>query len=90
MLNRPVQRAMCPSYVLGLIGLGDCKSIRLMAVRAEGIRHDSQHHDPPPLKWSSPMYGFRAWRMDHGKTTEARGDWYASGEDRGSCRRGGG
>ena len=20
--------------------------------------------DPPPLKWSSPMYGFRAWRMD--------------------------
>ena len=20
--------------------------------------------DPPPLKWSIPMYGFRAWRMD--------------------------
>ena len=22
------------------------------------------HIDPPPLKWSIPMYGFRAWRMD--------------------------
>ena len=32
--------------------------------RLTSLQADWGKLDPPPLKWSSPMYGFRAWRMD--------------------------
>lgn len=43
-LSHPARRAMCPSYVAGLIGLGDRKSVQPMAARADGVSYDRLHH----------------------------------------------
>jgi SRSO17 transposase len=35
---------MCPSYVAGLIGPGDRKSVQPMAARSGGASYDQLHH----------------------------------------------
>ena len=35
---------MCPTYVAGLIGPGDRKSMQPMAARSDGVRYDRLHH----------------------------------------------
>lgn len=35
---------MCPAYVEGLIGPGDRKSVKPMAMRSPGIGYDQLHH----------------------------------------------
>jgi hypothetical protein len=35
---------MCPAYVEGLIGPGDCKSVQPMAMRSPGVGYDHLHH----------------------------------------------
>jgi SRSO17 transposase len=43
-LSHPARRRMCPSYVAGLIGPGDRKSVQPMAARADGVGYDRLHH----------------------------------------------
>jgi type II secretory pathway component PulF len=38
------------------------------AIRSIGVTEV----DPPPLKWSTPMYGSRAWKEDHNVAEETQ------------------
>ena len=56
-LTHPAQRRMCPTYIAGLIGPGDRKSIQPLAARTEDADYDQLHHfiasgiwDPAPLE----------------------------------------
>lgn len=56
-LTHPAQRRMCPTYIAGLIGPGDRKSIQPLAARTEDAGYDQLHHfiasgtwDPAPLE----------------------------------------
>lgn len=43
-LTHPSQRRMCPTYIAGLIGPGDRKSIQPLAARTEDAGYDQLHH----------------------------------------------
>lgn len=43
-LTHPAQRRMCPTYIAGLIGPGDRKSIQPLAARTEDAGYDQLHH----------------------------------------------
>jgi SRSO17 transposase len=43
-LRHKTRAQMCPSYVAGLIGPGDRKSVQPMAARAGGVSYDQLHH----------------------------------------------
>ena len=43
-LTHPAQRRMCPTYVAGLIGPGDRKSIQPLAARTDDAGYDQLHH----------------------------------------------
>ena len=52
-LTHPAQRRMCPTYIAGLIGPGDRKSIQPLAARTEDAGYDG-----PPIQWTPPCpYG---------------------------------
>jgi SRSO17 transposase len=43
-LGHKTRARMCPTYIAGLIGPGDRKSVQPMAARAEGASYDQLHH----------------------------------------------
>lgn len=43
-LGNRTRRLMCPTYIAGLIGPGDRKSIQPMAARADALNYDRLHH----------------------------------------------
>lgn len=43
-LTHPSQRRMCPTYIAGLIGPGDRKSIQPLAARTDDAGYDQLHH----------------------------------------------
>jgi SRSO17 transposase len=43
-LGHSTRRRMCPTYVAGLIGPGDRKSVQPMAARDNGVNYDQLHH----------------------------------------------
>ena len=43
-LTHPAQRRMCPTYIAGLIGPGDRKSIQPLAARTDDVGYDQLHH----------------------------------------------
>ena len=43
-LRHKTRGRMCPSYVAGLIGPGDRKSVQPMAARSGGASYDQLHH----------------------------------------------
>ena len=43
-LRHKTRPRMCPTYIAGLIGRGDRKSIQPMASRAEDVSYDQLHH----------------------------------------------
>ena len=43
-LTHPAQRRVCPTYIAGLIGPGDRKSIQPLAARTDDVGYDQLHH----------------------------------------------
>lgn len=52
-LTHPARRRMCPQYIAGLIGPGDCKSVQLMAARGGEAGYDQLHHFVAAGIWDS-------------------------------------
>ena len=52
-LSHPARRRMCPSYIAGLIGPGDRKSVQPMAARADAVGYDQLHHFVAAGVWDS-------------------------------------
>ena len=52
-LANKMRRRMCPAYIAGLIGPGDCKSIQPMVARSDAIPYDRLHHFIGAGLWDS-------------------------------------
>lgn len=52
-LGHKARARMCPAYIAGLIGPGDCKSVQSMAVRADEFSYDRLHHFVATGSWDS-------------------------------------
>ena len=50
-LGHKAQRQMCPLYVAGLIGPGECKSVQPMASRTPAADYDQLHHFVGAAGW---------------------------------------
>ncbi len=50
-LNHVARRTMCPHDVAGLIGLGERKSMQLMAARQDGLSYDRLQHSISVGHW---------------------------------------
>lgn len=56
---------MCLVYIEGLIGFGDRKSVRPMAMRSSGIGYDRLHHFIDGTLWdSAPLEKDLCWHAD--------------------------
>ena len=54
-LTHPAQRRMCPTYIAGLIGPGDCKSIQPLAARTDDVGYDQLHHFIASITWDTTL-----------------------------------
>jgi SRSO17 transposase len=54
---------MCPTYIAGLIGPGDRKSIQPMAARADAISYDRLHHFIGGGVWDSAPLEATLWQQ---------------------------
>jgi SRSO17 transposase len=50
-LGHKARRRMCPLYISGLIGPGDCKSVQPMAARLAPGEYDQLHHSGMRRHW---------------------------------------
>jgi len=64
---------MCPTYIAGLIGPGDRKSIQPMAAKAEDVSYDRLHHFIAAGVWDSAPLEAALWQQ---------ADAMVGGEDR--------
>jgi len=60
-LGHKKRRQMCPLYVLGLIGPGDRKSIKVMAERFAPGQYDRLHHFISDGLWDAVPHPMRFW-----------------------------
>jgi SRSO17 transposase len=62
-LGNKTRRRMCPAYIAGLIGPGDCKSIQPMAARADALNYDRLHHFIGAGIWDSAPLEATLWQQ---------------------------
>lgn len=55
-LTHPAQRRMCPTYVAGLIGPGDRKSVQPLAARTDDAGYDQLHHFIAAGTWDTAPF----------------------------------
>ncbi len=72
-LGHKTRRRMCPTYIAGLIGPGDRKSIQPMAAKAEDVSYDRLHHFIAAGVWDSAPLEAALWQQ---------ADAMVGGEDR--------
>lgn len=62
-LGNKTRRRMCPTYIAGLIGPGDRKSIQPMAARVEEVSYDRLHHFIGAGVWDSAPLEATLWQQ---------------------------
>jgi len=62
-LGHKTGRRMCPTYIAGLIGPGDRKSIQPMAAKAEDVSYDRLHHFIAAGVWDSAPLEAALWQQ---------------------------
>ena len=72
-LGHKTRRRMCPTYIAGLIGPGDRKSIQPMAAKAEDVSDDRLHHFIAAGVWDRAPLEAALWQQ---------ADAMVGGEDR--------
>lgn len=50
------RRRMCPTYIAGLIGSGDCESVQPMAARSDEVSYDRLHHFVGSGVWDEAQF----------------------------------
>lgn len=65
-LGHKARRRMCPTYIAGLIGPGDRKSIQPMAARSDEISYDRLHHFISAGLWDSSLLETALWQHAEG------------------------
>ena len=73
-LGNKTRRRMCPAYIAGLIGPGDCKSIQPMAARPEAIAYDRLHNFIGAGLWDSAPLEAALWSQE-GELVGSDGAW---------------
>ncbi len=62
-LGNKTRRRMCPTYIAGLIGPGDRKSIQPMATRVDAVSYDRLHHFIGAGVWDSAPLEATLWQQ---------------------------